>query len=629
MALRDPSSPLSSLPPTQSSLRQPLDTRKPTPYRSAKELPFELAQHVQTYYEENLFTPAYNFLLSITGNSASSANRVAPLTIPPPSHLALAATVAVHPVFTTRTHSREKWEQANAALRLLRVVYKTAGPVNADFVTAFSFRKYAFRSSRHSGVRFEGDHDEDEDVGRNGNGEPSREHDLNTPFAGLQGIWARAEDFWQLVGWAFNCACLSGIHMERWNHYRLLLEFLVDVLETDWRIRNEGPNPCPEESLVWQYIELAAGGHARARRILRAIFADGSTRSTDEFRAIFTHELKEPPAQETKMKKRQVDVNIDKDIYGDYLAQDDSDLSDDGDVTSTGTGAGGRPSKRARTGGTQTPSSRRVTPRSSTGSLRSEYDNGEDSGRPPSRTASLGEPACIHLRLRLLRLLTHISSHPTLTSTSPTTFPDLEDLFTLFVEFIKPLPLPVFAQIMLSPTTPSKAEETQQPQQMPSQSQSQHPLPLQTPARPRPHAIFDAQTHTTLSESLLQRLLETSAPSIRSHALLSQTKLEDEYLPFAAGRNNADSNARVSLMLETLTRCLAQLGLLTRTDSLKDALSRGVERRMARVLDAAEGKKGSGRTTNKGATAVRDQLAWACLVESGERIGLAVDDMTE
>ncbi|KAI1612070.1 hypothetical protein EDD37DRAFT_456565 [Exophiala viscosa] len=567
------SSPLSSPPPTRSSGRSFTSAPDTTSYRPTRELPFELAQHVQTYYEEQLFTQAYNFLLSITSNSASSLNRSAPVSIPPPSHLALAATITVHPVFTTRTHSREKWDQSNAALRLLRTVHKTVGPVNADFSTAFSFRKYDFRSSRHGGggVRFDdedGDASGNDDLGEHGS-------NLNTPYAGVQSLWAGAEDFWQLAGWAFNCACLPGIHAARWSHYRLLLEFLVDVLETDWHLRYAGSTESPEESLIWQYIELAAGGHARARRIVRAIFADGSTRSTSEFRAIFVHELKEPVAHDAKIKKREVDVDIENEIYGDYLVNDDSDLSDEADATSTGTG---RPSKRLRTRtATRTPSAR-----SSNNSLRSDYEDGE--AATSSSATALGDPACVNLRLRLLRLLTFISSHPSLTSTSPTTFPDLEDLFTLFVEFIKPLPLPVFTQVILAAQ------------------------------------VFDPQTHTLLCESLLQRILENSAPAIRSNVLLSQSKLQEEYLPFAAGRNSIDANARVSLLLEALTRSLAQLNVLKKSDGLSKAVDRGVKRRMSRVADLGDAKRR--KKAGKG-----EEEAWAWLVESGERLARTVSGL--
>ncbi|EXJ77861.1 hypothetical protein A1O3_09020 [Capronia epimyces CBS 606.96] len=598
------SSPLSSPPPSQSFSRQDLGSNKASDYRPPMNLPFELAQHVQTYYEESLFAQAFNFLLSITGNGVSSINRQAPVMIPPPSHLALAVTLAVHPIFTTRTTSREKWDQANAARRLLRLVHATVGPVNADFATAFSFRKYDFRSSRHSGNRLEY---EDGDFGADDHF--SSEHDLNTPFAGSQALWVRAEDFWHVVGWSFNCACLTGTHTARWNYYSLLLEFMVDVLETDWRVRT-----TPEESLIWQYIELAAGGHARARRIVRAIFADGSTRSTREFRAIFPHELEEPEDENGQIKKREVDVNIDQDIYGDYMAHDESDFSDDFDVTgasaSVGAAPNGRPWKRPRTR-TRTPSSRRLTPQSSAGSLRSDHETGEDVAAA-SLATKLADPTSLDLRLRLMRLLIHVSSHPTLTSTSPTTFPDLEDLFTLFVEFTKPLPLPVFARIVL----PCTASQWASPLADRLQSGS-----VQAQAQAQ---IFEPQTLALFCESLLQRILENSSPSIRSHVLLSQSKLEIEYLPFAAGRNTVDANARVSLLLESLTRCLGQLSVLKKTPALTDAVNKGVQKRLGRIAELGDGKR-----SKKAQKGEEQDIAWAWLVESGKRITKVVDALQD
>lgn len=155
----------------------------------AKDLPFELAQHVQTYYEESLFTQAYTFLLSITGNSISPTNRIAPVTVPAPPHLALAATVSVHPIFTTRTTSREKWEQANLAARLLRLVYQTVGPVNGNLLAAFSFPRYDSRSTRRA--HFE---DEEHDYDRVRNTD-SLAQGLNTAYAGSQSLWTRADDF--------------------------------------------------------------------------------------------------------------------------------------------------------------------------------------------------------------------------------------------------------------------------------------------------------------------------------------------------------------------------------------------------------------------------------------------------
>ncbi|ETI26572.1 hypothetical protein G647_03350 [Cladophialophora carrionii CBS 160.54] len=590
MAVPVRSSPLSSPPRTQPVSRDGSASQEGKRFRPTRELPFEVAQHVQTYLEEGLLTQAFDTLLSVTGNNTFSVNASAPVTIPPASHLALAATLAVHPSTTTRTNEREKWNQANAALRLLKLIQSLVGPVNANFAAAFTFHKFDLRFSRRTDNRAS---DEDEDgESENGFGDDK----LNTTYARSHSLWNRAEDFWQLVGWAFNCACLPGMYASRWTHYRLLLEYLVDVIETDWRIRTTGESPSPEESLLWQYIELASSGHARQRRIIRAIFADGSARSIAEFREIFAHELKEPKQEDGTAKKleKQEHVNIDQDFYGDYLGQEDEDVSDgaadNGDTTSA-VGGGRRP-KRLRTGTrTRTPSAKRVTPRSSNGSLRSAYTDAE--GDTSSSSApTLGDPSSILLRLRLLRLLTWVSAHDTLTATSPTTFPDLEELFILFVEFVRPLSLPVFAQVVL----------------------------------PSPSNPFDATTLTGLCESILQRMLEHSAPSRhRAAVLLSQSKLEEQYLRFAASKNSADANARVSILLESLTRTLASVGALKKTPSLLASVAEGVERRVNNVVDRA-GKKGPKKERGKRRQG-EDAVAWQWLVESGERISKIVEGL--
>ena len=583
------SSPLSSPPPLHSTTLEASAPQAGKQYRPGKEVAFELAQHVQTYLEEGLFSQAFGFLLSITGNSVSTVDRSGAVKIPPPSHLALAATLAIHPKTTTRTTEREKWNQANAALRLLKLVHALAGPVNANFNPAFTFRKFNSRSSRRSDHRADNVDDASEEDENAFGG-----HDIKTTYARSNSLWTRAEDFWQLVGWALNCACLPGIYNARWHQYRLILDFLIDVLETDWDIHTSGANSNPEESLLWQYIELSSGGHGRQRRIMRAVFADGSARSLGEFREIFARELVEPKQEDNATKKleKQEHVDIEKEVYGDYLGQEDDDVSDggndNGDAMST---ASGRPAKRIRTR-TRTPSSRRVTPQSSTGSLRSDYtSNGEGEGTTSSSASTLGDQTSIKLRLRLLRLLIWVSSHETLTATSPTTFPDLEELLLLLVEFIRPLALPVFAQIVL----------------------------------PSPSNPFDPTTMTNICEATLQTMLEQSAPSRHSLVLLSQTKLEEEYLSFAASRNSIDANARVSILLESLTRILASVGTLKKNDLLLAAVAEGVERRVSRVADAAEKKAGKKSKRRQGAEAV----AWDWLVESGERILKVVEGLEE
>jgi hypothetical protein len=526
-----PSSPLSSPPRTQAQSQEVLLSQEAKhQYRPNKALPLELAEHVRNYIEEGLLTQAFNLLLSITGNTTSSSNRNGPVTIPSPSHLALAATVAVHPHFTTRTAERETWNQANSALRLLKLVHTRVGPIQGNLGTAFAFRKFS------TSINQARNEDSDEDS-------YETDHDLldasnlKMKYVQRQSLWTRADDFWSFVGWAFNCASLPSTHGGRWKHYSLLLDFMITVLETDWQLRTTGIEDSPEESLLWQYIELAQGGTARQRRILRAIFADWTTKSMREFKEIFHNELKGPKKDQPTEQKREV-VDIDHDEYGDYLIRDESDVSDD-NINMDGTSAQGRPAKRLRTHSRSRTSSRVVTPRSSAGSLRSAHTDGE---KDASMASTLGDTTSINLRLRLLALLAEVSSHPTLLATSPTTFPDLDDLLTLYVEFICPLPLPVFTRVML----PS----------------------LNNPLS------------TNLMIKLCERMLERTLEHLpKQSEEMTQEILVEEYLPFTSSKNSADANARISICLESLVHCLTTTCVLYHTKDLIDAMETGIEKR--------------------------------------------------
>jgi hypothetical protein len=585
MANPPQSSPLSSPVVTSSFETGSSASRPGSHYRPASQLPFELVQHAQTYLEEGLFTQAFNLLLSVTNNSASTVDRSAPVTVPPASHLALAATLAVHPRTTTRTNDRERWNQANAALRLLKSVHSLAGPVNSPLGSAFIFRQVETHFTRPSPGQYHDEDDEQDDR------DTSTGFDLKSTYARSQSLFARAEDFWYLIGWTLNCSCLPGIYAKRWQHYRLLIDVFLDVLEADWEIRTQPGNETPEESLLWQYIELSFGGHARQRRILRAIFADGSARSMNEFREVFVQELREPLKEDRGNNKlEKLDhVDIDKDVYGDYLVEDEQDLSDGvGDAVDSMSIRSGRAAKRVRTR-VRTPSTRRLTPRSSASSLRSAYTTDGDGDTSQPTESTLGDQSSIHVRLRLLRLLAFVSAHETLTSTSPTTFPDLEDLLILFVEFVRPLPVALFAQFVL----------------------------------PSPSNPFDTTTVSSFCEVILQRTLEHSAKARTDFTLLSQEALEAEYLPYAASKNSIAANARVSVCIESLLRVLAMEGKLKKNESLKAALANGVERRIGKVADLAEKKAGKKVKKLTG----DDAVAWNWLMESGERMTKVVDGL--
>ncbi|RMZ78007.1 hypothetical protein DV737_g4106, partial [Chaetothyriales sp. CBS 132003] len=514
---------LLSTPPASSSDRiskdegggQPTIDRRPPAYRPARDLPFELAQHAQTYFEEGLFTGGLNFLLSLS--SASSNDASLPVFVAPRAVLALAATIAVHPVFTSRTVARDRWEQAHAALRLLRLSLTSVGPVGARLVDAFAFRKYGRGTVGDNYKDDDGDYVDDSSGGApgqraaSGRGGGGGSEELKVRFAQGDSVWARPEDFWQVVGWAMNCSCLAEGYGERWKWWQPWLEFMVDALEADWELHYEAQTA--EESIMWHYVELASGGYARSRRMMRAIFADGSQKSLNEFGEVFRNELKAPAEKQRGIKRtRDIQkVDVDKDV-------------------------------------------------------------------------------------------------------APSTFVDLDELYGNFVEWIKPLRLGVFQQVMSASTAASR------------------------------RVGMDA--HTTLCELALQWMLESRAPSVRADRFLTRDKLVKQYLPFAGGAAEVAEQAKVAICLETLLRRAVEVGLVGVGDveEVRRAVEEGVERRagFARVVMAKEGKKkGRKRKKAKGERgeeseagmedkeaddeAMQEREAWLMLKEGEARMKAVVD----
>ena len=541
------SSPLSSLPNSQLPRDSTPQTSKA--YRPVRSLPFELNSQITNYFEETLYTQAFALLESLVSSSAHADINV-PTFVPWPTQLALASTLSVHPALTTRTTSKEKRSQADCALRLLRIVSQVLGPGNADFKNALKFLRFKFGTTRNSNGN----------ILRNRNRrqtpESGRHLDdtkIDSKYAQGESLYSRAEDFWHVVGWAFNC---SKLHLKRWERWVLWLEWMMDVLQEDWRNREQEGDV--RASLIWSYISQSSGGGGRNRRILRSIFANGTTKSVNEFREVFKNELTEPKKEEERIKKREVDVDVEAEVYGDYMARDEDEASED-EVNAAGY------AKRTRH-----PSLRRVTPKASTSGLNSAFDEGDqiDEDGP----AVLGGNDGLRLRMRLLQLLSDVSIR------LPDDFVTGDELYTMFVEFIRPLPLATFQAIISPSAVPD---------------------------------ILSTDAQTTLCEFLLTRsLLEAAAPGTEE-PYLRQSKMEECYLPFAATSSSMVDNAKVSLCLETLLRHLLIAKKLTARPALEFAIQDGIQNRCEKASDG--GKKSASAQR-------REEIAWAWLFESGERL---------
>ncbi|KAE8362566.1 hypothetical protein BDV27DRAFT_131317 [Aspergillus caelatus] len=534
------------------------DEEAPSPlYRTARTLPFELVQHVGIFFEEKLYTQALNLLLNIITTGTITP---APVYVPSPQHLALAATFLVHPSTTTRAKTAEQEDASNVSLRLLRLANTLAGPVSAKLGTAFTFTH--FEASRHGRRRRAEDEQPPDDDTK----------PLNLDLAQTASLWSRAEDFWHAVGWAFNC---SVLHHERWEKWQIWLEYMCEVLEDDW---NERKRMCDrnsntddkalKDSLIFRYITETTAGYGRNRRILRAIFADGGSSASNEFREVFHHELKKPK-QDKNTKKREIQVNIDEEQYGDYLTDDDDDDdSSDNNTKNDPDTASKRPTRQTK------------RPRRGTRAKDAKSADAVDTTSTVyalSDVSSHGGFQSLALRQRLLHLLSGVAE------ALPDAFTPLEELYHLFVENIRHLPLPVF-QAFVAPST----------------------LPY-----------FSLEARTTLCEYLLFRIRESAAPDT-DEEYLNQAKLEKCFLPYAASTSSVVDNTKMSTLLETLLILLANSDMLKVTTELQEAVEEGIQRRAEKAQMETK-KSASARKT--------EDAEWCWLLESGERLRFLAEEV--
>ncbi|KAF7116704.1 hypothetical protein CNMCM5793_005196 [Aspergillus hiratsukae] len=514
-------------------------------------------------------TQALNLLLNILSPGAIASG---PVYVPDPQHLAVAATFLVHPSTTSRAKTAEEEEAPNAALRLLRLTNTLVGPISANFTAAFAFNH--FESSRQ-GRRRRAEGEE------NANGDVSHDdtRTLNIDLCQSGSLWSRAEDFWHAVGWVFNC---SVLHPERWARWQIWLQFICEVLEDDWNERrrestgaaeDEERRKILENSLIFRYIAGGSVSYGRNRRILRAIFADGGSASVSEFREVFHKELKAPKRESNNIKKREGEVNIDEDQFGDYLSKDedegDSDATDSAAPVPTPARRPTRQSKRSRRGAAKdTPTADAVTADHTPSPVQVQVHGG---------VSLLGGFASLILRQRLLHILSAVSED------LPTSFTTLEELYHLFVENIRHLPLPIY-QAFVSPFV-------------------------------LPH--FSPAAQTTLCEFLLFRMRENAAPDT-DEEYLNQAKLEECFLPYAASTPSIVDNAKMSIALEALLVLLADSEMLTVTPALKAAVQEGIMARVEKVQVETRKNQSSRQT---------EDIEWCWLLESGERLMFLVDDV--
>jgi hypothetical protein len=427
--------------------------------------------------------------------------------IPPPSHLALLNTLVIHPAYTSRANSPERLEVSAQALAYLRNVLSVVGPINANLRTAFQFVDKTW-SRRYA----DDDHSSDE--------EDYHEDKLGRTMANESSLWQRGSDFWSVVGWAFKC---SVAHPHRWQYWKVWLDYMLDVLEADWKERrrmdrSEGSSQdglvCPnvQDSMLIGYMKGPDGRCRSLRELLKALFADGSKPSMLTFKEIFNKELKSA-ADQSKKRKREKDLDLEHDKFGDYYDEDDG-ISSGGSQPPT-------PEKRRR------------------GGLKAEAEK--------PLTDSMTES--IHLRLRLFGLLSKASVYCGKFFTPP------YELYPSFAVALYDLPLEAFALFISRQACPLVKEAQCQ--------MAKDLMPLLLPSSAKAPEKVD--------------------PDMDESGGLSQLVLEQCYLPYAATTVSTVDNAKISLLLENITQLLLKSNALAYTTSLRKALDRGIEARESKV----------------------------------------------
>lgn len=544
--------------PSSAPTSSPLEPTKPAPsYRNVQPLPAQLLDHCTVCIEEQLFSQAIPLLSSaITAGNGSPK----PAYVPPPQHLSLLATLVVHPSMTTRTTSKEKQTAADDALRYLRHLNSLTSADASGLTKALQFRDTNSSRSkrartRHSDISSD---DELEDPGR-----------IRSTYAKKDSLFANAEDVWAAVGWAFNC---SVAHKNRWDRWRLWLEFMLDVLEDDLNSRHRQARESPEDrdkllgkSLLAHYLApFVDQGRNPKRRIMRAILADGTQPSMNQFPSIYPNETLPPKVKQDPKLGAKRSLDLDQGEFGDYF-------DSDSDSNST-------PNPHQRSGRTSTRhSSINISRQDSPASPGTPQPATPSSSSTTSPLASHGGIDSLHLRLRLLTLLTNISA------LSPALFLDSEDLFDLYTEFLRPLPLPIFSFFILPSSSTTRKTE------------------------------MEANSLASLIQMLLRPLLSSAAPVSNANSLTAES-FATHFAPYAANVGSVGENARVGICVEGLLRLLWEEGVLAHAgqevrQNVKDAVEEGIRMR-------EEKASGDGRRQSAG----KHAEGWQFLVAGGERM---------
>ncbi|KAH7135989.1 hypothetical protein B0J11DRAFT_547749 [Dendryphion nanum] len=476
-------------------------------YRPAKPLSYELSDHSKAYIEANEYASGYSFLntLLTSGTSISTPAKPYFAHLPPPSQISLASTLVVLPSITTRALSDDDIKGSDAALNYLRTVQNTISPLDSSLRTAFTF------SDERKRRRFGVSHNVDDETEK-----------ISIPSADSQSLWCRASDFWHVVGWAFNC---SVAHKKRWARWKLWLELMLDLLESEWdactkKARDEDADMegVLMGSIVWHYVSsMNTKSVAHRRRMVRAILAMATPRSLKDFGEVWKDETRAPKAKEDVAPMGKIDIDNLKQTY--FQRDEEDEVMEDVPSISTRSSRSRNPMKQSGT----------------------DVEEGGDHDEKfvvhsvQEAIERLGGTDAITMRQRLIALLVDVAQ------ALPTHFMTLAEIFNTLTEDFINLPTMIFAVLV---STSKLAGIVQM----------------------------------ALNANLLLPLTPGELPD---YTIITpeQTHLEEYLLPRRANTQSFAANAKFSLILEQMFIYMMSTKSLKACESLRFPVETGIKKR--------------------------------------------------
>lgn len=488
----------------------------------------------------NTDASGYDFLYNLLAAGTSISTPAQPYIgfVAPPAYLTFASSLIVYPPITTKSRNKDARKGADAALRYLQCVHTTIdGAAYPTIKQALSF------PAEHSRRRARGSRK------ATASPSPGPGDDIEViagDAANAESIWTRAEDFWQLVGWAFNC---SVAHRKRWGRWKLWLDIMLDFLEVDWEFcakRSKDASNAEavlQESILWQYIISDAGSVNRGirRRIVRAILAAASVESMRDYPEIWPKETEKP-------KRTRKDSEHTRVV--DFETGDMADYGSDDDMANASHGA-------------------------SDDELSEEIDNGlsNSSTRALHKSVEeMGGAQAIELRQRfialvrmqtLISILTNNDQLAQVSTALPADFTTLSDLFDNILEDFIRLPVALF-QVMLSTSK------------------------------------LTGRIHVAYCTNLILPLVSGQIPDFFRYEP-TQHHVESILLPLRGTTQGFAANAKISLLLEQIFVYMMSQDALEATEALRNALEAGIKARHS-VYGTGKGKRGNAEEEAEGKT---------------------------